>query len=178
MSKLFETIKIKKLMGIISENEELDRILDKISNLGINSLTSDEQKYLQRINNPDEESETLSFDINDDLYIENHYNETVELMGKIGYDENGWYLKIDKDDRGRKVPVFNSLTEKIIIAPYWNNKKIILVSSMDKKYFFTEPLNVVLETIGDLKGWIQTEFFDSIVPELIDKFEERFYVRV
>jgi hypothetical protein len=178
MNKLFETIKIKKLMGIISENEELDRILDKISNLGINSLTSNERNYLQRINNPDEENETLNININDDLYIENHYDETVDLMNNIGYDKNGWYLKFYKDERGRKIPVFNSLTEKIIIAPYWNNKKIILVSSMDKKYFFTEPINVVLETIGDLKGWIEKEFFDYIVPELIDKFEERFYVRV
>jgi len=176
MSKLFETLKIKKLMGIILENEELDRLLDKISELGMESLSNEEKKYLYSLNNPDEEKEEFNFE--EDKYIENHYNDTISLMKQLGYNKDNWNLSIEKDDKGREIPIFSSVTEKIIIAPYWNNKKMILVSSFDKRYYFTEPMGVNLETIGDLKGWIITEFFDSLVPELIDRFEERFYVRV
>lgn len=176
MGKLFETIKIKKLMGIIVENEEVDRLLDKISSFGMNSLSDEEKKFLQKIN--DTEEETIEeYNIDDDIFITNFYNDSVKIMLEIGYDKNGWFLKTEKDGKGNDVPLFLSPTEKLIIAPYWNNKKIILISSPDKKYFFTEKITSNPETIGDLKGWIRNEFFEMI-PDLIDSFEERFYVRV
>ncbi len=75
--RLYENIsRIKQMMGIITENDELtNRILDKINSYGIDSLSKAERKYLDNKSQDIEDDEVSDIASIDTGY---EFNDTVD----------------------------------------------------------------------------------------------------
>lgn len=139
-----------------NSQDDVDRILDKIGEFGIDSLT-DEEKYI--INNPDEE---IDNDEESDDYDESHGSEIMYELIEKGLLRKKDVFFAETNDEGEDVFVVNSIeTEDNVEFPYF--------ALGEQLVFYCDDRNITLKIDFDVEDL--TDDVREVADYIMDVWE-------
>lgn len=155
-------------LKIITENQILDKLLKKIKDSGLDSLTDIEKSQLDKISRGEDFDEIDDNESVEDINFDPFFNffDFVPNYETINVDGKDYEVLINDEDSFLSLVVIGDNIE-IYITPFYENSGDINIETIEGKSLKLKS-NIIPNDIDSLKDYIE-KFYSEYIPKIIRK---------